>query len=134
MEALPCGTRTVIGQIHGKKEELVRLYVDNALPCKALQIYFMTDIGSKTGKETKFLLKNKSGEPLQIPLMDSFDYEIKPDNKNIKVYVIYKGDTYVAGDKIHHKWLKDQFYFKYGTYFQTTTKNLISVVSFGKVR
>jgi hypothetical protein len=47
--------RIIVGQIHGKDEELVRLYWDNT------NVYFMNDQAGSGNKETKFTFLNASG-------------------------------------------------------------------------
>lgn len=136
VEKLPCGTRTVIGQIHGKDDELVRLYADNSSSqCGNIDMYFINDIAYGTGKETKFYLKDSSGIPITLKLGEQFSYVITPSTSKINVSVTYNGIKYSAKDKINPFWLNEKaFYYKAGNYYQTTKPDMRAVVSFGKIQ
>lgn len=54
--------RIVIGQIHGKSNELCRLYYDKG------QLYFYDDKAGSSKKETKFVLKDADGNFTSIPI------------------------------------------------------------------
>lgn len=136
IEVLPYGTRTVIGQIHGKDDELVRLYADNTSSTKGtIGVYFINDVAFGTGKETKFYLKDVAGIPLTLREGDKFSYIITPSRTKINVSVSFNGVKYRASDRINPFWLKEKaFYYKYGNYYQTTTPNMTARVSFGSVK
>lgn len=135
IDSLPCGTKTVIGQIHGADNELVRLYADNASStCGNIGLWFANDIASATGKEERFILKDASRIPITIKEGERFNYTINPSKHKISVAVMKNGVRYGAVDKIHPAWLTDTLYYKWGNYYQTTTPNLTARVSFGKVK
>jgi hypothetical protein len=136
IESLPYGTRTVIGQIHGKDDELVRLYADNTASTKGtIGVYFINDVAFGTGRETRFILKDAAGIPLTLREGDRFNYIITPSTRKINVSVSFNGVKYTASDKINPFWLKEKaFYYKYGNYYQTILPNMTSRVSFGKVQ
>jgi hypothetical protein len=136
VESLPCGTKTVIGQIHGANDELVRLYADNTSSvCGAIGMYFVNDIAYGTGKETKFYLKDASGVQITVKQGDTFNYIITPSKYKINVSILHNGVKYTAKDKINPFWLKDKaLYYKWGNYYQTKTPHMTAVVSFGKVK
>jgi hypothetical protein len=126
----------VIGQIHGKDDELVRLYADNRSSTKGtIGVYFINDVAFGTGRETRFLLKDSAGIPLTLREGDRFNYIITPTRTRITVSVSFNGVRYTASDKINPFWLKEKaFYYKYGNYYQTILPNMTSRVSFGKVQ
>lgn len=99
--------RIVIGQIHGKDNELCRLYYDNG------KVYFYDDRAGSKKKETKFDLKNRL-----IPLNQPFAYSIEVKNGELTVIVAYEGEAFVASEKIGSYWTKDSLYFKAGVYCQ----------------
>ncbi len=136
IEDLPYGTRTVIGQIHGKDDELVRLYADNTSSVRnAIGVYFINDVAFGTGRETRFILKDAAGIPLTLKEGDFFNYIITPTPTRITVSVSYKGVRYSASDRINPFWLKEKaFYYKWGNYYQTVLPNMVAKVSFGSVK
>lgn len=99
--------RIVIGQIHGKDNELCRLYYDNG------KIYFYDDKAGSKKKETKFDLKNRL-----IPLNQPFAYSIEVINGKLRVIVAYEGEAFIAEEVIGSYWKNDALYFKAGVYCQ----------------
>lgn len=102
--------RVVVGQVHGQDEELVRLYWEKGT------LYFVNDIASATGQETKFALTSKAGSRPNVALNERFTYSIDVTTDRVKVTVSADGQTYTATDQIHQAWRSDAFYFKAGTY------------------
>jgi hypothetical protein len=136
IDSLPCGTKTVIGQIHGTSNELVRLYADNpSSSCGNIRLYFHNDVDYANGVETRFYLKDANGVFVTVQLGEQFDYTIAPTSAKITV-AAYKSDgsKYWASDRINPYWLTDTLYYKVGNYYQTITTGLTSTVSFGTIR
>lgn len=103
--------RVIVGQIHGPKDELCRLYYDNG------RLYFHDDKAGN-GKETKFVLKSNSGETTAIPLNASFSYTIRATSSQLEVTATYNGKTYLAAEPISSFWPGKPLYFKAGAYVQ----------------
>lgn len=106
--------RIVVAQIHGRKEELCRLYYDNG------KVYFYDDKAGISKKETKFELKSASGATPLIPLGEPFAYRILVKDGKLGVIVTYKGEVYAAEDKLSSYWKnkEETCYFKFGCYLQ----------------
>ncbi|MBD2745756.1 polysaccharide lyase family 7 protein [Microvirga sp. BT688] len=105
--------KVVVGQIHGKSDELARLYWDNGT------MYFVNDIAGATGKETKFYFKDVDGKPPSVSLNEKFSYSINATAEKIVVTLYVDGKVYTASDAINSAWLTDTLYFKAGTYLGT---------------
>lgn len=108
--------RVVVGQVHGQDEELVRLYWEKGT------LYFVNDIASSTGQETKFALTSKAGSKPSVALNERFTYSIDVTTDRVKVTVSADGQTYTGTDKIHKAWRSDAFYFKAGAYLGVNEK------------
>lgn len=118
--------KMVVGQIHGKDEELVRLYWD------AGKVYFVNDRAAGTGKETIFNLYDAQGKTPDVSLHEKFSYRIEAYGKELLVEVYADGKTYSSKTAINDVWQTDQFYFKAGVYLgvnETSAKG-IGQVSF----
>jgi hypothetical protein len=102
--------RMIVGQVHGKDDELARLYWDKGT------LYFENDIAGSTGRETKFMLSSSAGARPNVSLNEKFTYTIDVTPNRVKVTVYADGQTYTAADTIHQAWKSDAFYFKAGTY------------------
>jgi len=103
----------VIGQIHGPKDELCRLYYSLG------QLYFVDDKAGSKKKETKFILLSDTGKPSIIPLNDFFTYKIAVTGGNkLTVTALYQGKTYIAAETIGSFWKDKGLYFKAGVYTQ----------------
>jgi hypothetical protein len=102
--------RVVVGQIHGRDDELVRLYYEGG------KAYFMNDQAGSSNKETKFTFKNSKGEQPDISLGETFSYLIDAHNKTLTVKVLADGEEYVSKTNINSVWNSDTFYFKAGVY------------------
>ena len=109
--------RIIVGQIHGEDEELVRLYYENG------KMYFMNDQAGSGNSETKFLLKNASGQEPSISLNEKFSYKIDAHGDTLKVDVYADGQTYSSTSKINSVWQSDTFYFKAGLYLGVNESN-----------
>ncbi len=102
--------RIIVGQVHGKDDELARLYWDKGT------LYFENDIAGSTGKETKFVLTDSTGAKPNVSLNEKFTYTIDVTSSRVNVTVHADGKTYKATDTIHQAWKSDAFCFKAGTY------------------
>lgn len=110
--------KIVIGQIHGKKDELCRLYWNAGV------VNFHNDISGKDRKEHEFPLKNGVGEICKIPLGVQFSYKIEARNDTLLVDAYTKdGQTYSATiHPLDKKWASDSLYFKAGVYLGNNAK------------
>lgn len=105
--------RVIVGQIHGKDNELCRLYYDRGV------MYFKDDKFGPSGNEseTQFDLKSDRGEKTSIPLNEPFSYRIDVNRNRMIVTVEHNGVTYSATDPISDFWKgKKDLYFKAGIY------------------
>ena len=109
--------RIIVGQIHGEDEELVRLYYENG------KMYFMNDQAGSGNSETKFVLKNASGQEPNISLNEKFSYKIDAHGDTLKVDVYADGQTYSSTSKINSIWQSDTLYFKAGLYLGVNESN-----------
>ncbi len=103
-------SRIVVGQVHGKTDELVRLYYDNG------HVYFVDDHAGSNNAETTFDLKSASGALTNIALGDKFSYKIEVTAGTAKVTVYANGETYSASTAVNSIWQGDDLYFKAGVY------------------
>jgi Ca2+-binding RTX toxin-like protein len=102
--------KAVIGQIHGKSDELVRLYWDNNT------VYFKNDQAGSNNGEMQFSLKNSAGQTPVIHLGEQFSYKIDAHGSMLKVEVYFNGQTYSSTTAINSVWQSDTLYFKAGIY------------------
>ena len=102
--------RVIVAQIHGKSQELVRLYWDNG------SLYFKNDQAGPDDRELKFELLNASGEKAELGLGEVFSYEINARGDVLDVAVHVDGETFSSTSKISSVWQSDKFYFKAGAY------------------
>ncbi|CAH0349327.1 hypothetical protein SPH9361_00550 [Sphingobium sp. CECT 9361] len=102
--------RLVIGQIHGKENELVRLYWDNGT------VYFVNDLAGPSNKELKFQLLSPNNETPSIDLGEAFSYKINAVGNTLEVVVYADGQTYSSTTQINAIWQSDSLYFKAGVY------------------
>jgi len=108
--------RIIVGQIHGSKDELVRLYYEND------EVYFMNEHSKDDGKEHRFDLKNSKGDTPDVSEGEIFSYKIEVEDNTLQVEVGADGDTYASTTKIHSFWENDTFYFKAGLYLGVNEK------------
>ena len=101
----------VIGQIHGAKDELVRLYREGDG-----RLEFHCDHALKDNKEHVFKLVDASGKQAVLPLGKKFDYTIQASLQNVTVSAVIDGAVYRASLVPNAGWAKDKFYFKAGVY------------------
>ncbi|NBJ11116.1 polysaccharide lyase family 7 protein [Microvirga arsenatis] len=102
--------RIVVGQIHGKDDELVRLYWENG------KLYFANDQAGSNNTEQKFYFVNASGQQPSVSLDERFSYTINAKGDNLEVTVYADGQIYKSVSKINSVWQSDAFYFKAGAY------------------
>jgi filamentous hemagglutinin family protein len=102
--------KEVIGQIHGKSDELVRLYWDNG------NVYFHNDRAGSSNKEMQFNLTDAMGNTPKIGLGQKFSYEIHAQGTDLTVSLFTGGKTYSSTTKINSVWQSDSLYFKAGVY------------------
>lgn len=102
--------KEVIGQIHGKNDELVRLYWD------AGRVYFHNDLSGSDGKEHEFKLLNSAGKEPFVPFGSKMSYLIDAHASTLTVKVWVNGDSYAYSGAILPVWQKDTLYFKAGVY------------------
>jgi Ca2+-binding RTX toxin-like protein len=104
--------KEMIGQIHGKSDELVRLYYDNGT------VYFKNDQASPHPE--KFLLTNAAGDIPHIALNEKFSYLIDVHGDTLTVKVMTAHDVYSSVTTINSVWQNDTLYFKAGVYLGVT--------------
>lgn len=102
--------RVIVGQIHGKNEELVRLYWDKG------SMYFMNDHAGPKNKELRFSLTDASGNSPSINLGEKFSYKIDAHGNTLKLEIHADGKIYTSTSSINTIWQGDKFYFKAGIY------------------
>ncbi len=103
--------KEVIGQIHGKEDELVRLYWD------AGRVYFHNDLSGSDGKEHEFKLLNAAGKEPSVTLGEKISYLIDAHADRLMVELWAHGDHFSYSGKILPVWQKDNgLYFKAGVY------------------
>lgn len=102
----------VIGQIHGKSNELVRLYYEP----EQKTVNFHCDIAGADGKEHVFKLTDANGKEPSISIGERFSYRIVAKAKQVVVTVFADGNTYAGIMTPHKRWSTDCFYFKAGVY------------------
>ncbi|MDX3909060.1 MAG: polysaccharide lyase family 7 protein [Sphingobium sp.] len=100
----------VIGQIHGKNDELVRLYWDNG------SVYFVNDLAGPNNKEMKFQLVSSDNELPSIGIGETFSYKINAVGNTLEVVVYADGKAYGSTTAINSVWQPDSLYFKAGVY------------------
>jgi hypothetical protein len=109
--------RLIVGQIHGAKDELVRIYYDNG------QVYYMNEHTAEDGKEHRVYLTNKAGEQPNVDKGEVFSYKIVATSTSLTVEVMADGQTYSSTAGIHSFWDNDSFYFKAGVYLGVHAKS-----------
>jgi hypothetical protein len=102
----------VIGQIHGKNDELVRMYYEP----ETKTVNFHCDISGADGKEHVFKLTDADGKEPSIEIGERFSYRIEAKAKLVTVTVFADGKVYSVKMTPHKKWSTDKFYFKGGVY------------------
>lgn len=102
--------KIVIGQIHGKDEELVRLYWDNGT------VYFKNDRAGPGNKELAFNLRADDGTMPLIGKGEIFSYKIDAVGNTLQVTVYADGKVYDSTTTINQVWQSDTLYFKAGVY------------------
>lgn len=100
----------VIGQIHGKDDELVRLYWDNG------SVYFKNDQAESSNREMTFDLLAADGTKASISAGEVFSYKIDAVGNSLQVSVFADGQVYSSTTAINTIWQPDKLYFKAGVY------------------
>lgn len=103
----------VIGQIHGKNDELTRLYWEGN------KVYFKNDQSGTTDSEHSFALKNAAGQEADISIGEKFSYMIDAHGDRLTVKVFADGQEYSSVTTINDVWQSDTLYFKAGIYLNT---------------
>ncbi|MGK2911124.1 MAG: polysaccharide lyase family 7 protein [Sphingobium sp.] len=100
----------IIGQIHGKDDELVRLYWDNG------GVYFKNDQAGPSNREMTFDLLAADGTKASIDAGEIFSYKIDAVGNSLQVSVFADGKVYSSTTPINAVWQPDKLYFKAGVY------------------
>lgn len=98
--------KAVIGQIHGKSNELIRLYWNAGV------IEFHDDISGTDHKEHEFAFPALPA----IPIGKQFSYEIGASTVALAVTIFLDGKPYSVSLTPDAKWTSDSLYFKAGVY------------------
>ena len=109
--------KVVIGQIHGKNDELVRLYFKDNSIC------FANDKAGPKNQGMYFFPTNDEGKTPNIALGEKFSYKIDARGDKLTVVVYADGDVYTSVTKINSVWQSDKFYFKAGMYLGVNEKS-----------
>lgn len=102
--------RVVVGQIHGKSDEIVRLYWENGT------IYFANDRAGANNTEIKFQLFDQNNQNPDVALGEKFSYIISAKGDKLVVAVYTDGKVYSSETRINSVWQSDSLYFKAGVY------------------
>ena len=102
--------KVVVGQIHGKSNELVRLY------WSAGTMYFANDLSGTDNTEHKFYFKDSAGNAPSISLGEKFSYSIDAHGNQLEVDIYADGHVYTSTTAINSIWQSDTLYFKAGAY------------------
>lgn len=102
--------RIVIGQIHGPKDELCRLYYDHQT------LYFLSDRSGPNLGEMQYELKSATGAIPQILLNQEFSYSIQATSSALTVTATFRGVVYSATEPISSFWPGVPLFFKAGAY------------------
>jgi hypothetical protein len=87
--------RIVVGQVHGRNNELVRLNWDNG------NLYFDNDHTGPTNSETKFYFKSAAGNQSHVALNKRFSYTISAKADQLVVTIKANGQTYKSISKFN---------------------------------
>ncbi len=102
--------KMVIGQIHGKSNELIRLYWEDG------RVYYVCDKAGDKNKELSFSLLSPQGKEPKIQIGDKFVYEITARSTTLYVRLKSGGVLYIGSMEINAIWDTDELYFKAGVY------------------
>lgn len=107
--------RIVIGQIHAKENEPLRIYYDNgAIYCK--------DENNKKKDESTYYPINTSQEKVRIPLGEWFEYAIHLQEHKLVISIKYANKLYTIGWDLKPYWKDAVGYIKAGQYIQCSPK------------
>jgi hypothetical protein len=113
------GARMVIAQIHGKNEELIRLYYEP----DTQTVNYHCDISGTDHKEHVFTLWDAFKRKPEVRIGDTIEVTISATKTKLDVTLVdFAGSVYKSSIPIDKKWLKDKFYFKAGVYLGTNKK------------
>lgn len=113
--------KEIIGQIHGKDHELVRLYYENNT------VYFKNDRSGSSNTEHKFLLTDSSGHTPNVSLNEKFSYMIDAHGSALTVKLYVDNHVYSSVTSINPIWQSDTLYFKAGVYLGVTATPHVDV-------
>jgi hypothetical protein len=102
--------KEIIGQIHGKNDELIRLYWDNGA------VYFHNDLSGSSNTEHAFQLTDAAGKTARVALGEKFSYMIDAHGSTLTVKVYTATDVFTSVTSINSIWQSDTLYFKAGVY------------------
>src|SRR5690606_19355347 len=109
--------RVVVGQIHGRNDELVRLYYEDG------HMYFKNDQAGSNNNEMAFYFRNEAGQEPNIALGETFRYMISANVDTLTVKIFADGQVYTSQTSINSVWQSDSFYFKAGLYMGINENN-----------
>lgn len=104
------GGRLIVGQIHGRDQELIRLYWDNGT------VYFHNDQAGANNTEMRFQLTDANGNVPQVSLNERLTYTIDARDSTLIVKVYADNNVYTSVTTINDIWQQDTLYFKAGVY------------------
>ncbi len=102
--------KVCIGQIHGKSDELVRLYYEDG------SLNFHNDLAGPMNRELIFPLLDREGKAPKIDLGERFKYYIHARHDALNVVASVKGHLYTSTSTINEIWQSDELFFKAGLY------------------
>ena len=119
IDAVPVNLKTgalghiVIGQAHGQKEELFRLYYE---PGDGGSLVAHCDQTGTDKKEREFPLLSGTGKKPQIKIGEQFTYRAIVEAHKLTITAVHAGVNYQCVIPVISVWDKDKFYFKFGVY------------------
>ncbi len=102
--------KVVVRQVHGKHQELCRLYFDGHTA------YFVDDKAGPGNAPAMFFLRDAKGHEPSLSVGEKFDYSIQVGRHSMTVKAFTNNTIYEAFDPISPAWRADKFYFKAGVY------------------
>jgi hypothetical protein len=114
--------RIIVGQIHGKNDELCRLYYNDG------KLEYVNDKYGDAETEETLVLRDSSGQPSKIPLGEKFTYSILVKNGWLSVSVLHGTRAYTHSAKIGKFWSGPDeagLYFKAGVYLAVCPKSRV---------
>lgn len=102
--------KMVIGQIHGSKDELIRLYYEGG------NVYFKNDRAGVDDSQARFQIVDDGGKTPVVPFGEKFSYRIEAARETLTVDVVHRGVVFQSITRINDCWQSDSLYFKAGVY------------------